>query len=33
MFYGRLWTPRLDALAEAEAKQRELEAVGWLMFS
>lgn len=27
--YGRRWTLRADALAEAEEKRRELEGVGW----
>ena len=27
--YGRRWVLRADALAEAEAKRQELDAVGW----
>jgi hypothetical protein len=27
--YGRRWTTRADALAEAEAKRQELERAGW----
>jgi hypothetical protein len=27
--YSRRWVMRADALAEAEAKRRELDAVGW----
>lgn len=29
--YGRRWTMRADALAEAEAKRRELEGEGWVV--
>lgn len=29
--YGRRWTLRADALAEAEAKRQELEGDGWVV--
>ena len=29
--YGRMWPTRADALAEAEAKRRELAAKGWTL--
>jgi hypothetical protein len=29
--YGRRWTMRADAIAEAEAKRQELEGEGWVV--